>query len=81
VEVAHILHARGDAFVAQHPWLSAQQRSVLRALVGSGGRSAASTSSTGRVSIVGRNINRCNKKGLFGRHRRPLSKVEITRAE
>ena len=27
VEVADILHAQGDAFVAQHPWLSAQQRS------------------------------------------------------
>jgi hypothetical protein len=33
VEVADILRAQGDAFVAQHPWLSAQQRSVLRAIV------------------------------------------------
>ncbi len=27
-----ILHAQGDAFVEQHPWLSVQQRSVLRAI-------------------------------------------------
>ena len=32
VEVAEILHAQGDAFVEQHPWLSVQQRSVLRAI-------------------------------------------------
>jgi hypothetical protein len=32
VEVADILHAQGDTFVEQHPWLSAQQRSVLRAI-------------------------------------------------
>jgi Putative transposase/Transposase zinc-binding domain len=32
VEVADILHAQGDAFIDQHPWLSAQQRSVLRAI-------------------------------------------------
>jgi Putative transposase/Transposase zinc-binding domain len=32
VEVADILHAQGDAFVEQHPWLSVQQRSVLRAI-------------------------------------------------
>ncbi len=32
LEVADILHAQGDAFVAQHPWLSVQQRSVLRAI-------------------------------------------------
>jgi hypothetical protein len=32
VEVADILHAQGDHFVAQHPWLSVQQRSVLRAI-------------------------------------------------
>jgi Putative transposase/Transposase zinc-binding domain len=32
VEVADILHAQGDAFVDQHPWLSVQQRSVLRAI-------------------------------------------------
>jgi hypothetical protein len=32
VEVADILRAQGDHFVAQHPWLSVQQRSVLRAI-------------------------------------------------
>jgi len=38
VEVADILHAQGDTFIAQHPWLSAQQRSVLRAIALSHGR-------------------------------------------
>ena len=32
VEVADVLHAQGDRFVAQHPWLSVQQRTVLRAV-------------------------------------------------
>jgi hypothetical protein len=32
VEVADILHAQGDTFVEQHPWLSVQQRTVLRAI-------------------------------------------------
>jgi len=32
VEVADILHAQGETFVEQHPWLSVQQRSVLRAI-------------------------------------------------
>jgi hypothetical protein len=32
VEVADVLHAQGDHFVEQHPWLSVQQRAVLRAL-------------------------------------------------
>jgi len=32
VEVADILHAQGDTFVAQHPWLRAPPRSVLRAI-------------------------------------------------
>jgi hypothetical protein len=32
VEVADILRAQGDAFIDQHPWLSVQQRSVLRAI-------------------------------------------------
>jgi len=32
VEVADVLHAQGDAFIADHPWLSIQQRAVLRAL-------------------------------------------------
>jgi Putative transposase/Transposase zinc-binding domain len=33
VEVADILHAQGGHFVERHPWLSVQQRTVLRALV------------------------------------------------
>jgi hypothetical protein len=32
VEVADVLAAQGDAFLAQHPWLSVQQRTVLRAM-------------------------------------------------
>jgi hypothetical protein len=32
VEVADVLHAQGDHFVDRHPWLSVQQRTVLRAL-------------------------------------------------
>jgi Putative transposase/Transposase zinc-binding domain len=32
VEVADVLHAQGDRFVQRHPWLSVQQRTVLRAL-------------------------------------------------
>ena len=32
VEVADVLHAQGEHFVAQHPWLSVQQRTVLRAI-------------------------------------------------
>jgi hypothetical protein len=32
VEMADILHAQGHTFIEQHPWLSVQQRSVLRAI-------------------------------------------------
>jgi putative transposase/transposase-like zinc-binding protein len=32
VEVADILHAQGHTFIEQDPWLSVQQRSVLRAI-------------------------------------------------
>ncbi len=32
VEVADVLHAQGDRFIDRHPWLSVQQRTVLRAL-------------------------------------------------
>ena len=32
VEVADVLHAQGDHFLERHPWLSVQQRKVLRAL-------------------------------------------------
>jgi hypothetical protein len=33
VEVADVLHAQGEHFIERHPWLSVQQRTVLRALV------------------------------------------------
>jgi hypothetical protein len=32
LEVADVLHAQGAPFLAQHPWLSVQQRTVLRAI-------------------------------------------------
>ena len=32
MEVADVLHAQGEHFVDQHPWLSVHQRTVLRAL-------------------------------------------------
>jgi hypothetical protein len=32
VEVADVLHAQGEHFLTRHPWLSVQQRTVLRAL-------------------------------------------------
>jgi hypothetical protein len=32
VEVADVLHAQGEHFIERHPWLSVQQRTVLRAL-------------------------------------------------
>jgi hypothetical protein len=32
VEVADVLHAQGASFLEQHPWVSVQQRTVLRAL-------------------------------------------------
>ena len=32
VEVADVLHAQGEHFLDRHPWLSVQQRTVLRAL-------------------------------------------------
>jgi Putative transposase/Transposase zinc-binding domain len=48
VEVADILHAQGDTFVAQHPWLSAQQRSVLRAIARC------------RTAALGGHLDRCD---------------------
>jgi hypothetical protein len=51
VEVADILHAQGDAFVAQHPWLSAQQRSVLRAIARC------------RTAALGGHVDRCDACG------------------
>jgi hypothetical protein len=51
VEVADILHAQGDTFVAQHPWLSAQQRSVLRAIARC------------RTAALGGHVDRCHACG------------------
>jgi len=51
VEVADILHAQGDAFIAQHPWLSAQQRSVLRAIARC------------RTAALGGHVDRCDACG------------------
>jgi Putative transposase/Transposase zinc-binding domain len=51
VEVADILHAQGDAFVAEHPWLSVQQRSVLRAIARC------------RTAALGGHVDRCDACG------------------
>lgn len=51
LEVADILHAQGDAFVAQHPWLSVQQRSVLRAIARC------------RTAALGGHVDRCDGCG------------------
>jgi hypothetical protein len=51
VEVADILHAQGDTFVEQHPWLSAQQRSVLRAIARC------------RTAALGGHLDRCHACG------------------
>jgi hypothetical protein len=51
VEVADILHAQGDAFVEQHPWLSVQQRSVLRAIARC------------RTAALGGHVDRCGACG------------------
>ena len=51
MEVADILHAQGDTFVAQHPWLSAQQRSVLRAIARC------------RTAALGGHLDRCDACG------------------
>jgi hypothetical protein len=51
VEVADILHAQGDAFIEQHPWLSAQQRSVLRAIARC------------RTAALGGHLDRCGACG------------------
>jgi len=51
VEVADILHAQGDTFLEQHPWLSVQQRSVLRA----GARC--------RTAALGGHLDRCDACG------------------
>jgi predicted RNA-binding Zn-ribbon protein involved in translation (DUF1610 family) len=49
--VADILHAQGDTFVAQHPWLSVQQRSVLRAIARC------------RTAALGGHVDRCGACG------------------
>jgi hypothetical protein len=51
VEVADILHAQGDTFIEQHPWLSAQQRSVLRAIARC------------RTAALGGHLDRCDACG------------------
>ena len=51
VEVADILHAQGDTFVEQHPWLSVQQRSVLRAIARC------------RTAALGGHVDRCDACG------------------
>jgi hypothetical protein len=51
LEVADILHAQGDAFVEQHPWLSGQQRSVLRAIARC------------RTAALGGHLDRCDACG------------------
>ena len=49
VEVADILHAQGDTFVEQHPWLSVQQQSVLRAIARC------------RTAALGGHVDRCRR--------------------
>src|SRR6185436_14906129 len=51
VEVADILHAQGDTFIEQHPWLSVQQRSVLRAVARC------------RTAALGGHLDRCDACG------------------
>ena len=51
VEVADILHAQGDTFIEQHPWLSVQQRSVLRAIARC------------RTAALGGHLDRCDACG------------------
>ena len=51
VEVADILHAQGDTFLEQHPWLSVQQRTVLRAIARC------------RTAALGGHLDRCDACG------------------
>jgi Putative transposase/Transposase zinc-binding domain len=51
VEVADILYAQGDTFIEQHPWLSVQQRSVLRAIARC------------RTAALGGHLDRCDACG------------------
>jgi hypothetical protein len=50
-EVADILRAQSDTFVEQHPWLSAQQRSVLGAIARC------------RTAALGGHVDRCDACG------------------
>ena len=49
--MADLLHAQGDTFLEQHPWLSAQQRSVLRAIARC------------RTAALGGHLDRCDACG------------------
>jgi hypothetical protein len=51
VEVAVVLHAQGDTFIEQHPWLNVQQRSVLRAIARC------------RTAALGGHLDRCDACG------------------
>lgn len=51
MEVADILHAQGHTFIEQHPWLSAQQRSVLHAIARC------------RTAALGGHLDRCDACG------------------
>ena len=51
MEVADILHAQGDTFLEQHPWLNAHQRSVLRAIARC------------RTAALGGHLDRCDACG------------------
>ncbi len=51
VEVADLLHKQGDRFLDQSPWLSFQQRSVLRAIARC------------RTAALGGHIDRCSRCG------------------
>ena len=51
VEVADVLRAQGDPFLERHPWLSVQQRTVLRAL------------RRCRTAALGGHLDRCDTCG------------------
>ena len=51
VEVADILHGQGEHFLDHHPWLSVQQRAVLRAL------------SRCRTAALGGHVDQCSTCG------------------
>jgi hypothetical protein len=51
VEVADVLQAQGDTFLEPHPWLSAQQRTVLRAIARC------------RTAALGGHLDRCDACG------------------